>query len=62
MIFLHCIACSIEIEVEYYEQEKEIMTKVESVVVIARDAPLREVFMKTEALSKVRTCSCQIAS
>lgn len=55
---LFYFVCSIEIEVEYYEKEKEIMTKVESLVIIAQDVPLREVFMASPFLLKVRLSVC----
>lgn len=34
---------SIEIEVQYYEKEDEMLTKVESAIITAKDAPLRDV-------------------
>ena len=39
---------------EYYEREKEMLTKVDSVVVIARDAPLLTCFMDSAVLAEVR--------
>lgn len=45
--------CRIEIEVEFYEKEGGIVTKVESLVISAKDAPLKEVFMEIPSLSKV---------
>ena len=44
----------IEIEVEYYEREKEMLIKVDSVVIIAKDAPLLSVFMSSSVLAEVR--------
>lgn len=37
---------------EYYEEEKEILIKVESLVIMAKDGPLREV-LASGPLSKV---------
>lgn len=45
--------CSIEIEVQYYEKENGVLIKVESFVITAKDAPLREVFMSTASLMEV---------
>lgn len=45
--------CSIEIEVQYYEKEDEVLTKVESIVITAKDAPLKEVFRNTACIMEV---------
>ena len=37
-----------------YEKEKEILTKLGSLVVIAKDASLREIFQSTTSFSEVR--------
>lgn len=50
----HCLCYSIEIEVQYYQKEKEMLTKVESVIITAKDAPLRDVL---SSLMKVRCMS-----
>ena len=47
-------SCRIELEVEYFEREKEMLTKVCSVVVIARDVPLQNVFLESSVLAEVR--------
>ncbi len=45
--------CRIELEVEYYEREKEMLTKAGNVVVIAKDVSLLRVFMESSVLAQV---------
>ena len=44
---------------EYFEKESGIVAKVDSVIISARDAPLKDIFMETASLSKV---NCYILS
>lgn len=46
-------SCSIEVEVDYYERDNLMLTKVDTAVIIAKDAPLLDTFMKSATLSEV---------
>ena len=54
---VYTAACRIEIEVEYYEPEGILLTKVDSSVIIAKDAPLLDIFMNSATLSEVNMVS-----
>ncbi len=55
IFILHFCICRIEIELEYYEKEEGILSKVDSCLVSAGDAPLRDLLMECSAsLLKVR--------
>lgn len=45
--------CRIEIEVEYYEKDDDILNIVETILIVAKDVPLEEIFLNVPQLNKV---------
>ena len=49
------LVCSIEIQIDYFEKEGGIFTKVFETVISAKDVPLSQSFLEEKALAEVNT-------
>ena len=49
----YLITCSIEIQIEYFEKDSGIVTKVLEKIVSAKDVPLSQTFQEDKCLAEV---------